>query len=310
MSNIEQSCANVRTKLAHIPDNDEVNAKEFAAFINAMNHLLDEVIAEQRTPDPNRKTPRWARNSLESSSKRPKIIPKDNFREPKDSTMLKNSRDASKKLITFLGSVQEILTTLKLVALHASDPAAYPTPGELLEQLTNSYSININPMFDFLEANAQHIEQVAVVAGLGIAVFSACREINKYRDKLDTNEKLYAVAGIVLLATGVAMLVAATVNPTTMPIVAAITVLALGRFLCKRATQKHKNEETKELDKSLHAVQDDINKTSNKFELGKATKAEVMFSAAKACHVKHHPPEPTLGQRVAAQYEGILRRWL
>jgi hypothetical protein len=302
MPDIEQRCADVRTRVARL-NTDEINTHEFQDFIDATNSLLEDIIAEQRVPvDPKRRQPRWARRIAAPLSK---VVPK---AETMQQT-LKNNEGATKKIINFLVSVQGILGSLKLIAANAPELEGYPKPGELLEKLTSSYDANITPMIQFLEDNTQHIEQVGAIAGLGIAVFMSCRELNKYRDQMTTNEKIYAVVGTVLLFTGVAMLVAATVNPTTMPIVAAITILALGRFLCKRAVQKHQDEASKNLDNSLNVVHDNINKVSDKFSISKVVKDTLMFSAAKACGVKKGaPPAPSIVDRVSAAYQGFINR--
>lgn len=315
MPNIESRCADIHSKIRTL-SSEEVNVEDISAFTDAVSALLDEVILEVKHPDTRGKMSRSARRKVRPSVKvwpsvnEPVKSNNTGAIEPESGWTFKTAL----KLAAFLLAIKGILSTISDIAHNTSDLQGFPAPADILNQLTKAYEDNIVPMLDTLEKSADKLDSATPVISLGVAVLGTCKEINKYRDKMDTNEKIYAVCGTVLMFAGLGMLIAATINPTTMPVIAAIAVVTLGVYMCQRSLERHKNLEARNINNSLNNLHSDIKNVSNSFKVSDAVIDAVKFSAATASRVKENvPPAPTWSTRAsmaATKFSNSLRNFV
>ena len=151
-------------------------------------------------------------------------------------------------LAEFLLKMTAMLNRLHQIAQEnaPADAKNLPAPQQILQQLNAAYKTNLQPLIENLHKdlanntgdNSLKIQQLGMVATLGSEVFRCCSAVNNNWDKMNSNQKIASTIGMVMMFTGLGMLVAATINPVSVPVLAAITVITLGCFLCKKAVEK------------------------------------------------------------------------
>lgn len=136
----------------------------------------------------------------------------------------------------------------QVVQEHAPATAAHlSTPREILGKVNNAFTTHIAPMLQQAQAAAHDPKQATSVGNLlNVAqqTFNCCAQMVNYHSKMNTEEKMYAVMGTVLMVAGIGCLVAAACNPVTGPALAAIaiagfTLHALGLKLAKNSIARH-----------------------------------------------------------------------
>jgi hypothetical protein len=299
-------CADIQAKVRVLSTADDINLAEIVAFNEAVTELLQEITAEiQQPPEPGKKLPRWARRRY--SARRSNAAAASNTTPALDEN---SNNTVVANLIAFMREISQILNTLKDVAQNVPNLQNFPAPKQILEQLSASYERHVVPMVQVLEKNKDKLEAGSAIAGLGAGVFNTCSKLYQYSDRMDTKEKICAVMGTVLMFAGIGMLIAATINPTTLPVVAGITVVYLGFYLCHRAIQRHENEQSKEIKNALNSVNQSINTVTAQFEVSNAVKDTLRFGAAMSCGVtKEAPAAPTWVERITASVDRLVDKF-
>lgn len=284
MNKYDFICAEIQSKLRALSSSDDISAADLIAFNKQVNELLEQI--KVSTEQQNKQLSKNVAAKTKKQMDEAKII---------------------LHLTNFLTQIQAITEILSNIAESLPNAKGFPTPGELLQQLAVTYEKNVEPMLVEMSKDSQHIAKVSLIAGAATEVFSSCRNINKHRENMDTKEKLYAVLGAVLMFAGIGMMIAATVNPVTMPIIAAITVVTLGCFLCRRAMKRHQDNKKDELSKSLDRVDATIDAIGEKNKISKNKRHAIKFSAAVACGVAAEPT-PEIKEKLRNELEEFFKK--
>lgn len=195
---------------------------------------------------------------------------------------------SNEDLEAFLNRIVLILQQLHQVAQSAAPEVAkyLPAPQQILQQLNQAYSSHVEPMISELQSslqsgergNSNQLEQLTMVAGLGQEIFHCCTEMYKYNPQMNTTEKIYSVLGTVLMFAGLGMLVAGIINPVSVPLVASLTVVTLGCYLCKKSIDRHKSPEANNIHESLYRQSEQIDAISKKFNARNYPRQLLTFS--------------------------------
>lgn len=221
-----------------------------------------------------------------------------------------------KELEDFLNSIQQSLTQLYQVA-QTDDPNKsrnLAQPTDILRNITEAFSKNIPPLILKMQHSGpqSNIQKASMAASLCEEVFISCRDLNTYMPQMNTKEKVCAVLGTVLMFAGVGMLIAATVNPYTLPIIAAVAVITVGCYLAKKAVERHKNAQAQQINASLDKQLVQIDQISSAYGMEAKKREEIKFSAAQAC--SYQPPtiqavehKPNLMEKANNFFKNLLR---
>ena len=212
-------------------------------------------------------------------------------------------------LRNFLRSVTGIVGHMYQVAQEVApaDTENLSEPQKIFQQLSASFKSYIDPMLKKIDPEGPNKKQIAMlgnIATMSAKTMTVCSKMISYSDKMNTDEKMYAVLGTVLMVAAVGILIAATVNPVTGPavfgvMIAAFTLHALGYHLGKKSIERHVANEpqAKEIDKELDEVHADSSKMSRDYIAENRSRREMGYTATR------EEPAPSLISRVVHMFD-------
>jgi hypothetical protein len=159
-------------------------------------------------------------------------------------------------LAKFMQDAIEVLKSAPefVEGLKATNMQNLPQFNQALNHLVKSYEKNIVPymenILDYahkMQSTVAGVERVSknfnATVKLSQEVFGTCKEIYSNANKMNNTERLYAALGVCLSIAGMAMQIAAMVNPAAgIPLQVALGVNALGCKLCTKAVNRFKAE--------------------------------------------------------------------
>lgn len=188
-------------------------------------------------------------------------------------------------------------------------------PDQFLERLTGSYQQYIMPMVEEAQRIASsdaELRQWGMMAGLGIQVFNSCSEVVKFRKEMNTREKVYAMGGTILMVAGLGLLIASMANPqVSIPVVACLTIIALGCYLCQKAVKRHKSKEAQKVQESLYKQSKCIQDTATVFDKAEQYPKNLLtFSkpATAGIDIPGEKPEPSIGDKLMSGLRGLFSK--
>ncbi len=154
-------------------------------------------------------------------------------------------------LTDIINSIHDISKAIKNVDSKIENVAG---PDDLIHKLTISFSKNIQPYFNDIDVKytVQQIKQLSVIANLAHEAFNYAQEINTYKNKMNTTEKIYSVCGSIFMLAGVGMMMTINIQPEAgVSIAIAMLSNKLGYHICSKAIVEHKNNHAKKIQASL-----------------------------------------------------------
>jgi hypothetical protein len=119
-----------------------------------------------------------------------------------------------------------------------AEQSAEATLGPIFQNIKNKSAATASTA-----ANHDMSELMLGLPALGVSVFNHTKEVYNNFPNMTRNEKIVATAGVLLMFTGLGMLIAATANPVTCPVIAGILVIGVGIALCKYAVKRHNEQQ-------------------------------------------------------------------
>jgi len=240
----------------------------------------------------------------------------------KSNLLLEEARKAAEAaddadLKKFLTSVTGIVGHLHQVAQEEApaDAENLSEPQAIFKQLTTSFRTHIQPMLDKIDPEGPNKKQIAMlgnVAGLATKTLAVGGKMIGYSDQMDTEERIQAVLGTVLMVAAVGILIAATVNPVTGPAVIAVTLAAftlhaMGFHLAKKSIQRHvaANEpDAEELDHELDETHDQSAAMANDYIADNRSRRTMRFAEPAEGEALPQPDNsPSLVSRIARFFD-------
>jgi len=220
----------------------------------------------------------------------------------------------------YLARMATILHQLHQVAQEAKPEAArnLSTPQQVFQSLNQAYQKNLVPMLQTLQAGIQQgitvahgisntveLERIGSIAGVSIEVFNCCTAVKANWSVMNREEKQASTLGMVLMFTGIGLMIAATVNPATGPVVAGIVVVAVGCKLCRWAVARHKNAEADKVRASTDQIQKLIPNIQKSFDVKATAGKSVQFAPEPKVKATAND-NVTLIDRLQAGFKGFF----
>lgn len=193
-----------------------------------------------------------------------------------------------------------------------------PPPSTIYQRISKLYADKIQPMVDDhivpvakrLEkmgkaptSNAAKFDIVTDVAG---EILNCCRDLNTYRPHMDYKEKKYAALGTLLMMGGVAILIAAHLNPVV-PAITGLIAISVGVYFARKAVYRHKaNLAAQQINTQLDSIE---KKTAElKPEPNKMTKRTLTFGQRGEATEQAEEEKPPIGliQRFKNAYKALV----
>lgn len=160
-------------------------------------------------------------------------------------TEINNVAKQNKALGRFLGTISGILLELYKVSQATQETPHHAKPREILQHLATTYQDSIVPILTRLHNLSQDTEnmlRITSLASLGNEIITCSAQLYQFSDKIDTNEKNYAVLGTVLMYAGIGLAITILARyATDMQVLQALTCIALGYALAKTAMDYYKD---------------------------------------------------------------------
>jgi hypothetical protein len=151
----------------------------------------------------------------------------------------------NKTLEYFLNNIANALLELYQTAQSNEDNPRLANPREILQQLATTYQEAMVPMLTRLHNLSQDSDnmlRITSIASLGNEVITCSSQLYQFIDKLDTNEKIHAMLGTVLMYAGIGLAIT-TLSGYAVDnrILDALTCITLGCALARIAMDHYKD---------------------------------------------------------------------
>lgn len=219
----------------------------------------------------------------------------------------------------FLASLANLTAQLQQKVRSFSPDNYVPEQYQsIYEQATGAYQEYIVPLLPVIQEQVENGKLPTsktvwlAVAALGYQALSAGLEVIKFRNEMNPEEQLIALAGTVVMLAGVGLMIAAIANPQIgIPLVATLAIIMLGTKLCQKATFRLKNDEIKQsLEKTSQQIEETaIHCNFNREEAAALLKAQALTFSANApgsTPTSDAGYEPSLVEKCTKQFKNFF----
>jgi len=151
----------------------------------------------------------------------------------------------NKTLEYFLNNISNALLELYQTAQSNGDNPRLAKPREILQQLAIAYQESMVPMLTRLHNLSQDSDnmlRITSIASLGNEIITCSSQLYQFSDNLDTNEKIHAMLGTVLMYAGIGLSITILSGYTAdIKIFESLTCIALGCALARIAMNHYKD---------------------------------------------------------------------
>ncbi len=151
----------------------------------------------------------------------------------------------NKALEYFLSNISNALLELYQVTQSNDDNPRFVNPRDILQQLATTYQESIVPILTRLHNLSQDSDnmlRITSIASLGNEIITCSSQLYQFSDHLDSNEKIHAMLGTILMYTGVGLSITILSGYSEgINVIAALTCVTLGCALARAAMNHYKD---------------------------------------------------------------------
>lgn len=158
----------------------------------------------------------------------------------------------SNALMDFLNANIVILQQLQQVITTGNENNPLLTKSAAItQQIATMYQDAIVPMLSRLHnlsTESENMQKITAITSLGNEIITYSAQMNQFSEKFKLQEKIIALFGIILLLSSISMMVAILSRPNIeIPMLSALTTMALGCNVCAKAMQLHAQDPSTDL---------------------------------------------------------------
>lgn len=150
----------------------------------------------------------------------------------------------NKNLEYFFNTISNALLELYTAAQPNQNNARPAQAREILQQLAITYQEALVPMLTRLHNLSQdsaNMLRITSIASLGNEIINCSSQLYQFIDTLDTNQKIYAMLGCILMYAGIGLAITTlSGNTTDTSIIDVLTCITLGLALSRIAMEHYK----------------------------------------------------------------------
>lgn len=151
------------------------------------------------------------------------------------------------QLLDFFNANVVMLSQLHIVAQNPNpDNPLLAKSTAIMQQLSIMYQDIIVPMLTRLHnlsPESDNMQKITAITSLGNEIITFSAQINQFSDKFTLQEKIIAIFGILLMLSSISMMVTIlTKDSVDMSMFTALSIVALGCCICRKAMQAHASD--------------------------------------------------------------------